>query len=114
MVKKLLLIFCLGLVSCSHTPEQLRVTGPVFGTTYSIIYDSSQNFETAFYRSTIADNNSFEQWEQDGAKTAEVRANEQWKQMLESYAPPPLDEGLDEALQAFIKERKSSFEDRDY
>ena len=48
MVKKLLLIFCLGLVSCSHTPEQLRVTGPVFGTTYSIIYDSSQNFETAF------------------------------------------------------------------
>ena len=48
MIKKLLLIFCLGLVSCSHTPEQLRVTGPVFGTTYSIIYDSSQNFETAF------------------------------------------------------------------
>ena len=48
MIKKLLLIFCLGLVSCSHTPEQFRVTGPVFGTTYSIIYDSSQNFETAF------------------------------------------------------------------
>ena len=48
MIKKLLLIFCLGLVSCSRTPEQLRVTGPVFGTTYSIIYDSSQNFETAF------------------------------------------------------------------
>jgi thiamine biosynthesis lipoprotein len=48
VIKKLLLIFCLGLVSCSHTPEQFRVTGPVFGTTYSIIYDSSQNFETAF------------------------------------------------------------------
>jgi len=48
VIKKLLLIFCLGLVSCSRTPEQLRVTGPVFGTTYSIIYDSSQNFETAF------------------------------------------------------------------
>lgn len=48
MIKKLLLIFCLGLVSCSHTPEQFRVTGPVFGTTYSIIYDSSQNFDTAF------------------------------------------------------------------
>lgn len=48
MINKLLLIFCFGLVSCSNTPEQLRAAGPVFGTTYSIIYDSSQNFETAF------------------------------------------------------------------
>jgi thiamine biosynthesis lipoprotein len=48
VINKLLLIFCFGLVSCSNTPEQLRAAGPVFGTTYSIIYDSSQNFETAF------------------------------------------------------------------
>jgi thiamine biosynthesis lipoprotein len=48
VINKLLLIFCFGLVSCSNTPEQFRVTGPVFGTTYSIIYDSSQNFDTAF------------------------------------------------------------------
>lgn len=48
MINKLLLIFCLGLASCSNTPEQLRAAGPIFGTTYSIIYDSSQNFETAF------------------------------------------------------------------
>jgi trimethylamine--corrinoid protein Co-methyltransferase len=92
--------------------DALEEVGP--GSHFLGAAHTQANFETAFYRSTIADNNSFEQWEQDGAKTAETRANEQWKQMLESYAPPPLDEGLDEALQAFMKERKSSFEDRDY
>ena len=92
--------------------DALEEVGP--GSHFLGAAHTQANFETAFYRSTIADNNSFEQWEQDGAKTAETRANEQWKQMLESYALPPLDEGLDEALQAFMKERKSSFEDRDY
>ena len=48
MIKKLLILFCLVVVSCDNTPEQRRASGPVFGTTYSIIYDSSQNFETAF------------------------------------------------------------------
>ena len=35
-------------VSCSDSINQLRVSGPVFGTTYSIIYDSNTNYETAF------------------------------------------------------------------
>ena len=33
------------------------------------------NFETAFYRSDIADNNSFEQWQEDGSLDAAQRAN---------------------------------------
>jgi len=48
VIKKLLILFCVVVVSCDNNPEQRRATGPVFGTTYSIIYDSSQNFETAF------------------------------------------------------------------
>ena len=33
------------------------------------------NFETAFYRSNIADNNSVEQWREEGSKDAATRAN---------------------------------------
>ena len=33
------------------------------------------NFETAFYRSSIADNNSVEQWMEEGSKDAATRAN---------------------------------------
>src|SRR4051812_19314446 len=66
------------------------------------------NFETAFYRSETADNNSFEQWQEDGSKDAAQRANAIWKRMLREYEAPPIDEGVDEALQEFIAKRKAS------
>jgi len=69
------------------------------------------NFETAFYRSAIADNNSFEQWQEDGSLDAAQRANRIWKRMLREYEAPPLDEGIDEALQAFVAKRKASMPD---
>jgi trimethylamine--corrinoid protein Co-methyltransferase len=66
------------------------------------------NFESAFYRSEIADNNSFEQWQEDGGLDAAQRANAIWKRMLREYEAPPLDEGIDEALQEFIAKRKAA------
>ena len=72
------------------------------------------NFESAFYRSEIADNNSFEQWEEEGSLNAAMRANSKWKEMLKEYEAPELDPAIDEALLEFIAKRKSEFEDRDY
>ena len=69
------------------------------------------NFETAFYRSEIADNNSFEQWLEDGGQDAAQRANGIWKRMLREYEAPPIDPGVDEALLAFIAKRKASAPD---
>jgi trimethylamine--corrinoid protein Co-methyltransferase len=69
------------------------------------------NFETAFYRSEIADNNSFEQWLEDGSLDAAARANAIWKRMLREYEAPPIDPGVDEALQEFIAKRKASMPD---
>ena len=72
---------------------------------------TQENFKSAFYRSSIADNNSFEQWEIDGSMDATVRANKIWKNMLNEYQAPALDPAIDEALLDFIKRRKDSFED---
>ena len=72
------------------------------------------NFKSAFYRSEIADNNSFEQWEEEGSMDAAMRANLKWKKMLNEYEAPALDPSIDEALLEFIAKRKSEFEDRDY
>ena len=72
---------------------------------------TQENFKTAFYRSSIADNNSFEQWELEGSSDATVRANQIWKQMLNDYQPPELDPAIDEALLEFIAKRKGSFAD---
>lgn len=75
---------------------------------------TQSNFEAAFYRSEVADNNSFEQWEQEGSLDCAMRANSKWKSMLKDYVPPPLDPSIDEALLEFITKRKSEFADRDY
>ena len=69
------------------------------------------NFEAAFYRSTIADNNSYEQWESEGAKDAIARANAIWKRTLAEYEPPPIDESKDEELRDWVDRTKASFPD---
>ena len=75
---------------------------------------TQRNFESAFYRSFVADNNSVEQWEAEGKLDAAQRANKIWKQMLADYVAPPLDPGIDEALREFIEKKKASMPDTTY
>lgn len=69
------------------------------------------NFETAFYRSTIADNNSVEQWMAEGSKDAVTRANATWKKWLAEYSGPGIDPGIEEALNAYVAAKKASMPD---
>jgi trimethylamine--corrinoid protein Co-methyltransferase len=69
------------------------------------------NFENAFYRSPLADNNSFEQWDAEGALDMAQRANRQYKKMLEDYVEPPLDVAVDDALLDFMARRKAAAPD---
>ncbi|MDP7066740.1 MAG: trimethylamine methyltransferase family protein [Acidimicrobiales bacterium] len=71
-----------------------------------------QNFESAFYRSTTADSNSYEQWLEEGELTSADRANGAWKQMLREYEPPPIDGGADKAMLDYIERRKSEEPDQ--
>ena len=70
-----------------------------------------ENFENAFWRSSNADNGSFEQWDIEGAKDANVRANATWKKMLAEYEAPPIDDAVDAELIEFIERKKASFPD---
>jgi trimethylamine--corrinoid protein Co-methyltransferase len=90
----------------------LREVGP--GNHFLGCTHTQNNFETAFYRSNVADNNSFEQWRDEGEKDAAQRANRIWKEMLQNYEAPPIDPGIDEALLEFIRTRKASMPDAAY
>ena len=59
-------------------------------------------------------NEPFEKWEANGSLDAATRANRRWKKVLAEYEPPPLDEAIDEALQAFVTERKRAAPDAWY
>jgi len=72
------------------------------------------HFETAFYRAELHDNNSVEQWQADGSLNMSARANKKWKSMLAAYEAPALDSAVDEALQAYIAERKAAMPDANY
>jgi len=85
----------------AHTPGEHHL-----GTAHTLA-----NFETAFYRSSTADNSSFEQWTEDGALDAAQRANATWKEQLASYEPPPLDDAIDEELCDYVAHRKDELPD---
>ena len=92
--------------------DALREVGP--GAHFLGCNHTQNNFEAAFYISSIADSNSFEQWESEGAQDAAQRANRRFKDSLAAYQPPPIDEAVDEALLAYIDQRKSSFPDSNH
>jgi trimethylamine---corrinoid protein Co-methyltransferase len=73
-----------------------------------------RHYETAFYDSTTADNNSFEQWRDAGESRTEERAARRVADALADYEPPTLDESVDEALRDYIDRKKASMPDMWY
>ncbi|MCB9958202.1 MAG: trimethylamine methyltransferase family protein [Rhodospirillaceae bacterium] len=90
----------------------LREVGP--GSHFLGCAHTQAHFQTAFYRSPVADNNSFEQWEAEGAKDAAERANAIWKRLLNDYQQPAIDPAIAEALDAFIQRKKAEVPDANY
>lgn len=89
--------------------DAIREVGP--GAHYLGCAHTQRNFEDAFYRSPLADNNSFEQWDSEGGQDMNQRANAYWKKLLADYQPPPIDAGVLEALDAFVARRKEAMPD---
>ena len=89
--------------------DAIREVGP--GSHYLGATHTRKNFETAFWRSGLADNNSFEQWQVEGEQDIVMRANTQWKKLLREYEAPPLDPGIDDGLLDFMAKRKEVLPD---
>jgi len=73
-----------------------------------------KNYETAFWDSELSDNEPYEKWEAAGEEDSASRANRLWKKRLAEYQAPPLDPGIDEALQDFMSTRKKAVADQWY
>ncbi len=75
--------------------------GHYLGHTHTLL-----NFERAFFMPKLFDNNTYEQWEADGALSITDRALQTAKAMLDSYELPELDVAVDEALLDYIARRE--------
>jgi hypothetical protein len=80
--------------------DAIREVGP--GSHFLGCDHTQRNYLKGFFIPQVADTNSFEQWEAEGSQTQEQRAARMAQARLAQYEPPPLDEGIDEALKDFM------------
>mgnify|MGYP006282812335 CR=1 FL=1 len=69
------------------------------------------NYQTAYYRSQLADSRPYEQWSEEGSADMLQRAHAQWRSWLDRYEAPAIDPAVDESLQAFMRERREGMAD---
>jgi trimethylamine--corrinoid protein Co-methyltransferase len=76
--------------------------GHFFGTGHTL-----ERYETAFYQPMISDWRNYETWAEDGARTATDRAATTWRRLLDEGQDPAIDEGIREAIDAYVDGRKA-------
>jgi trimethylamine---corrinoid protein Co-methyltransferase len=75
--------------------------GHFFGTQHTL-----DRYQNAFYEPILSDWRNFESWSEDGAKSATQRANLIWKKLLNDYEKPPIEQAIEEELEAYVAKRK--------
>ena len=71
-----------------------------------------RHYTTAFYQHSVFSMDNYELWEEKGSPDSYKLANSRWKQMLEEYQPPTLDEAIAEEMQDFVAQRRAELRDR--
>ncbi len=81
--------------------REVGSSGHYFG-----IQHTQDRYETAFYRPFASDWTNFEAWMINGGTWTAERAHALYKQIIERFEPPPLDDDRREELEAFVERRK--------
>jgi len=76
-------------------------TGHFFGTEHT-----QARYTTAFYQPFLSDWRNHGAWEAAGGIWTAERAHKIYKDILEDYTEPPMDEAIREELAAFVAKRK--------
>ena len=83
------------------TIREVGAGGHFFGTAHTI-----ERYHDAFYTPIVSDWSNFETWQENGEKTATMRANTLYKEILDHYEPPVLDPGIREQLEEYVAKRR--------
>jgi trimethylamine---corrinoid protein Co-methyltransferase len=83
--------------------EAIREVGPgghFFGAQHTLA-----RYSDAFYAPMVSNWSNNQQWDAAGRPDALQRSNALYKQALNEYTPPPMDEGVKDALDDFVNRR---------
>ena len=81
--------------------DAMREVGP--GGHFFAAQQTMERYDTEFYQPMLSDWRNFENWFEDGAIDATVRANRIYQRLLEEYEPPILQPDILEELDQFIQ-----------
>ena len=84
------------------------------GTNFLSTSHTLRHFAGANYLSELPEAGPYETWRDGGSLTAEQRANVRWKDMLNRYEAPPIDDGILGQLEDFVSRRKAGMPDEWY
>ncbi|WP_411890971.1 trimethylamine methyltransferase family protein [Yoonia sp. SDW83-1] len=71
------------------------------------IQHTQDRYEKAFYQPMVSDWRNFEAWEAAGGIWTAERAHRTFKDILNTFEAPPMDESIKEELAAFVDRRKA-------
>jgi trimethylamine---corrinoid protein Co-methyltransferase len=70
-----------------------------------------ERYSTAFYQPMLSNWQNYEAWAEAGGLDATARATRIWKNALEEYQQPAMDESVREELKAYVAKRKEEIAD---
>jgi trimethylamine---corrinoid protein Co-methyltransferase len=86
--------------------DAIREVGP--GGHYLGCAHTQANFKQAFWRSDLFDYKPFETWDEEGARDTQTLASARVEKLLGQYQKPELDPAIEEALNAYVAQKKGS------
>ena len=89
--------------------DAIREVGP--GGHYLGCAHTQANFKEAFWRTQMLDYRPFEAWQEAGSPDTATLATARVAKLLGDYQKPAIDPAVEEALAAFVAERKASMPD---
>ncbi len=89
--------------------DAIREVGP--GGHYLGCAHTQANFKQAFWRTELLDYKPYETWEEEGGRDTVQLARERVTKLLNDYQKPAMDPAIEEALNAYVAQKKASMPD---
>ncbi|HZO49968.1 MAG TPA: trimethylamine methyltransferase family protein [Gaiellaceae bacterium] len=80
--------------------------GHFFGAQHTL-----ERFRDCFWRPTVATTDNVDRWTRGGSLDHAARAARRWRELLDTYERPPLDEAVEEELVEFVERRAAELGD---
>src|SRR4051812_31770989 len=86
--------------------EEVGSGGHFLGAAHTLMH-----FRDCFYRPLLSSTENFDRWTKRGGADATERAARIWRETLESYEQPPIDEGVRTQLREYVTRRRAELGD---